>query len=262
MYYSRVTILTAQNPELHVDYVDVHSHLYEYDNDYIGELVKRKRILIVVVSDDYESSLRVIELAKSFPQNILPCVGLHPWEVGKKADPVNEANKIVEIALENNVSCLGEIGLDTKFVGDTIEVQRRVFNVFIRAAKEYDLTLNLHTAGTWEEVYEILVRNDIGRAVFHWYTGPLYMLTHLYDAGYFISVNPAIKIQQKHRAVVSAAPLDMLVSESDSPYEYRGIKMTPLLVEDVVKEIAAIKNEDPSYVAKALVNNAWRLFGR
>ncbi|HIC98249.1 MAG TPA: TatD family deoxyribonuclease [Pyrodictiaceae archaeon] len=237
-------------------YVDVHAHLYEYDYGFIVNLLETyPNLVIVAVSDDLESSKKTLELAQHFPSRIIPCLGLHPWEVGKRDSPVEEAKKIVELALDAKVACLGEIGLDTKFVGHTIELQRQVFNVFLEAARDYNLFLNLHTAGTWEEVYRLLYHYDIKYANFHWYTGPLSLLPQLRESNYTISINPAIRIQRKHRQIVSVADLDMMLTESDAPYEYKGLMLKPSDVIDVVEEIARIKGLDIYSIAYEFTNN-------
>lgn len=243
-------------------YVDVHTHFAEYDSGKAAELLSSIDIIVVAVSDDYESSLRTLELASRFKGRVAPCLGLHPWSVGEtRGDPVAEAARIVELALDSGVRCIGEVGLDTKFVPETIEKQRQVFRVFLEAARDHGLLLNLHTAGTWREVYELLVRYDVGYANFHWYTGPLDLIGAIEASGYTISVNPAVKIQRKHRAVVAAAPDNIILTESDGPYKYKGMEMSPLLVPDVVREIAAIKGYEVGRVEKIVLQNFERKWG-
>jgi TatD DNase family protein len=235
-------------------YVDAHSHAYEYSEESLASFIRENNLVVVGVSDDYASSLKTLRLSRIFKGKFIPCIGLHPWEV-KGQDAIDEARHIVELALEENIRCLGEIGLDTKFVGETIHVQREVFKIFLEAARDYNLFLNLHTAGTWEEVLNMLLKYDIERANFHWYTGPLNLLKEIYDAGYTISINPAVKIQEKHRSVVKYAPLEIILTESDSPYEYRGMRMSPELVAEVVNVIAEIKGVNPEYVRDVVWDN-------
>ncbi len=239
-------------------WVDAHCHLYEFDNTYIDSLFKQYGdLLVFAVSDDYESSLRTIELAKK-NKHVVPCIGLHPWEVGKKKDPVREAEKIAELAVREGVRCFGEIGLDTKFVAETIDVQRRVFQVFLEYGRRNRMFLNIHAAGTWEEVLE-LVKDYPAPVNIHWYTGPLHLITVIRDNGFFISINPAVKIQHKHREVVRYAPLDIILTESDGPYEYRGLRLEPKLIPNVVKEIASIKGVEEDAVREAVASNAERI---
>ncbi len=240
-------------------YVDIHTHAYEYSIDVIRKYVERG-IVLVVVSEDYPSSRITYSLSEKL-EGIIPCVGLHPWNI-KNEDAVDEALKIVDFALENNIRCLGEIGLDTRFVGDTIEAQRKVLEVFLDAARRYELFVNLHTAGTWAEVLDYLEKWNIRYANFHWYTGPLYLIERIEERGYTISVNPAVKIQHKHRKVVEESSLAILLSESDSPYNYRGMSFTPELVIDVVREIAGIKNLETKKVNKSILDNFLEKYSR
>jgi TatD DNase family protein len=240
--------------------VDVHCHLYEYSRDYIEKLFSKMRDLVVVaVSDDYESSLRTLDLARRY-KRVIPCLGLHPWEVGRVKDPIEEARRIVELAERENAPCLGEIGLDTKFVAETINAQREVFRFFLSYAKSSrPILLNVHAAGTWEEVLNYLSGMSSAIALIHWYTGPLHLLTRIRDSGFYISINPAVKIQHKHREVVRYAPLDILLTESDGPYDYRGLKLSPELIPEVLSVAAEIKGIDREALSEAVAGNFQRI---
>ncbi|BEP17627.1 TatD family hydrolase [Pyrofollis japonicus] len=236
--------------------IDMHAHLHEFSEEQLKSILSGlgEEAILVGVSDDLESSYRTIELARQYSM-IIPCIGLHPWSIKNEKEAIDEAKRIVELALDKGIRCIGEVGLDTKFVGETIEKQRKVFAIFLEAAREHNLVLNLHTAGTWSEVFDLLVKYDIKYANFHWYTGPLALLGQIEQHGYTISINPAIKIQKKHREVVKKASISIMLTESDSPYEYRGMKLTPLMIIDVLKEIALIKNMDFVEVKNQVWNN-------
>jgi len=237
-------------------YVDVHSHAHEYGVEGVRQFTEELGLIIVIVSDDYETSVKTVNIAEKV-EKVVPCVGVHPWTVDKLGPrrALEEAKKTIELALERGITCLGEIGLDAKFVPDSIEAQREVFKLYLEAARSYGFRLNLHTAGTWREVFELLVRYDVGYANFHWYTGPLDLLDAIVEHGYTISINPAVKIQKKHREVVRRAPLESMLTESDAPYKYKGLELSPRLVPMVVGEIAAIKGLEPSEVKGVLYNN-------
>ncbi|RUM47340.1 MAG: TatD family deoxyribonuclease [Hyperthermus sp.] len=235
-------------------YVDVHSHAHEYDIGFLSTIVRENRLVIVAVSDDLDSSMKTLR-ASRLVEDVIPCVGVHPWEV-KGRESVSQAERVVEMALREGVKCLGEVGLDTKFVGDTISLQREVFRVFLEASRDHGLILNLHTAGTWEEVLRLLVRYDVGYANFHWYTGPIHLIRDIASLGYTISINPAIAIQAKHRNVVREAPLEIMLTESDAPYKYRGLHLSPTMVSRVVREIAAIKGVEEGHVMETV----WSIF--
>ncbi|HID41960.1 MAG TPA: TatD family deoxyribonuclease, partial [Pyrodictium sp.] len=79
-------------------------------------------------------------------------------------------------------------------------------------------------------------------------------------SGYMISINPAVKMQRKHQAVVRNAPLSTMLTESDGPYEYRGMKLNPAMVREVVGVIASIKGIEENIVQNHVLRNAEKLF--
>lgn len=202
-------------------------HIAEYNDEYI----------IVAVSDDLESSIRTLELSKKY-SFIRPCIGIHPWSIGETS--IDELNKLLSLVDKEEVNCLGEIGLDTIFVAETIDKQREFFLKFLEKTRDYNLLLNLHTAGTWNEVFNLLLKYDIEKAYFHWYTGPLDLLNEIISQGYYIGANPAWIIQKKHRKILEYAGVNNLITESDAPYKYKGIYMTPSLVKNTLDYLSQL----------------------
>ncbi|MDH5816053.1 MAG: TatD family hydrolase [Candidatus Nezhaarchaeota archaeon] len=216
-------------------YFDAHCHLHEFSEREIREL---RDYVIVAVSDDLESSRKTLKLAEKLG-NIVPCIGVHPWAVDTVAlSCIDEVEKLVSTT---DVCALGEVGLDKKFVPQTFDRQLKFFKEFIRIAVEYDVPMNVHAAGAWREVYEELVKKDVEKAMLHWYTGPLDLLEELTGKGYFISINPALKIQKKHMIVAMEVDLGHVLIESDAPYEYRGLSLTPKLIPEVLEVLAGVK---------------------
>ncbi len=232
--------------------VDAHCHLHEFS---LGDIEKYRGYRILAVSDDFNSSLRTLDIAERF-DNVLPCIGLHPWEV--KEDSLDEVEKICELA--PRVRCLGEIGLDKLFTPQTFKLQLRVFSIFLEAAKEYGLIVNLHAAGAWREVYDLVEKHEIEKAIFHWYSGPLDLLEKITDSGYFITINPTVKINKKHMKALEAVEVENLLTESDGPYKYRGFNLKPELVKEVVRVIAEVKNLGVDEVKTQVNKNLDALF--
>ena len=216
--------------------VDAHCHLYEFDSRDIEEF---KNTLVIAVSDDAKSSHETIELAEEH-SNIIPAVGLHPWSL-KEVNPRRELREIREIIEKYDVKVLGEIGLDKKFVPETFNMQRMVFRELLGLAREYGLRVNLHAAGAWREVFNEVLSYDLDSVIFHWYTGPLNLLDEIIAQGYYISINPAVKIQEKHRRILEYVKLDYVLTESDGPYDYRGLKLTPKIIQDLLNIISTVK---------------------
>jgi Mg-dependent DNase len=169
---------------------DAHTHLHEFLDSRVEEFTKE--IVIVGVSDDYPSSRRTLELAERF-NNIVPCVGIHPWNVDKVSiDELRQLERLVSEA-----KCIGEVGLDRRFVPQTFDRQLEFFRTFVTWARDYDLPLNIHAPDAWRDVLELVRRSDVERVLIHWYTGPLNLLNEIRDYGYYLSINAAIRIHEK-----------------------------------------------------------------
>ncbi len=237
-----------------MEYVDMHCHCHEISIDELREYTKK--IILVCVSDDPGSSEATIELTKYV--DIVPCIGIHPWEAHNYS--LEDVNSLARFIDRHGIKCLGEIGLDKKFYPHTFEHQLKIFIRFLEIAREYDLFMNLHTAGAWREVYELLLKYDIKKAYFHWYTGPKTLLDSIVGSGYYIGINPAWKIQEKHRKIIEYAPITNIITESDAPYKYRNLYMKPDLVFETIGYIAKVKNMDYDEAKQVILNNYRRLF--
>jgi len=122
--------------------------------------------------------------------------------------------------------------------------------------------VNVHAPDAWADVVEELRRSDVDRALIHWYTGPLHLLDTIRDLGYYISINPAVTIQKKHQEVAAAADRRIVLVESDGPYEYRGLRLVPPLIEKTVEKMAELWSTTPEYVREIVEENAKRLWRR
>lgn len=231
-------------------YIDAHCHLYEFPDDYIEKVVRE--LIILAVSDDRSSSQRTTVLSTEY-STVYACIGVHPWEVGEQEVDIEFFKQLVEKC--EKVVCIGEIGLDRLFVPHTYNLQLEVFVKFLELAHEYDLAVNLHAAGAWRDVFDLVIKYDINRAIFHWYTGPLNLLEELIETGYKISINPSLYFQKKHRRVLEACPLKAILTESDGPYKYRGLYLRPDLIPELVETIALIKNVDVNSLIKVINQN-------
>jgi len=231
--------------------VDAHCHAYEFSE---RELEKYQSIRIICVSEDLESSRKSLELSEKFP-NMVPFIGLHPWNVAEASR--TELDEVLRLIDREEVFGIGEVGLD-KRKAVSYERQKEFFQKFCEASREYGLPMNIHALDSWTEVLEMLRRYDIESAVLHWYSGPIELLEELSEDGYMITINPAVKIQNKHRRVLEEADLDMILTESDGPYHYRGLDLKPDMISELVKFIAEVKGIAPSTVEDLVESNLRR----
>ena len=235
-----------------IKFVDAHSHAYEFGSKICNY---RDNILILCVSDDFKSSQLTLKLYKKY-KCIIPALGVHPWSLDEVS--IDDINRVIQLIEENLdiIKVVGEVGLDKRFKPQIYNVQVKVFEKFLTIAKEYNLALNLHAAGAWREVFEFLSKFKVENAIFHWYTGPINLIEEIENSGYYISINAAAKIQPKHRNLIKYVDMDHILTETDSPYKYRGLNLMPELVADAVNIIAEEKGLNMENVKKVI----WRNF--
>ncbi len=234
--------------------VDAHCHVHEYSDE---EIKSFGNIRIAGVAMDYESSGATLELAKRF-RNIDPFVGLHPWNLHKNLD---ELENIKRLAVSCGASGLGEVGVDLRFARAPFKEQLKVFSEICELAVENGLPLNVHALGGWDSVVKTCIKLGVKSLLLHWYTGPLELLKEIRDASYFISINPAVTIQQKHMHILREADMDIILTESDGPYNYRGVELTPKSLPGLLNTIASVKRLTVAEASRLIYENYLRFLG-
>ncbi|GBF09321.1 putative deoxyribonuclease [Aeropyrum pernix] len=240
---------------------DMHVHLHEYSDREVEEILDADRSLVVVaVSDDLESAWRTLDLWHTFGGRVVPCLGFHPWNV--REGRVWEAWEVLRLAYRYGVPCLGEAGLDRRFVDEyTWRVQNEVFDAFVQLAEDMGVMLNIHAPDAWRHVAHRIGWTSRARFMYHWYTGPATLPRALPEGRVWFSINSAIRVQEKSVRVAREIPLRSLVVESDGPYNYRGLRLSPLMVRETVKLVAEARGEDPGRLMEAISLNSERLLG-
>jgi Tat protein secretion system quality control protein TatD with DNase activity len=98
----------------------------------------------------------------------------------------------------------------------------------------------------------------------HFFVGDLEILKRFLAMGFTVSFTGVITFARDYDEIVRFAPLDMIMSETDSPFvapiPHRGQRNSPLYVPEVVRKIAEIRGEDFETVKVALYTNAARHF--
>ena len=234
--------------------VDAHCHAHAFSD---MELKEFSKIKIIAVSEDIESSRKTIDLSKRF-DNIIPFIGIHPWNLESMS--ARELKGVLRSLKLGEAMGIGEVGVDGR-IKKSVQKQIEVFKLFCEVSAELGLPMNIHALNAWDKVFEIMLKMDVRRALFHWYTGPIKLLKDIGEAGYYISINPAVRIQPKHRRILESAELDMIITESDGPYNYRGLRLKPTMISDLVEFISSIKDVDRISLEKIIERNFERLLG-
>jgi TatD DNase family protein len=212
-------------------YIDAHCHAYEYSEE---EIKKLENTLLVSVSEDLASTIKNFQLKEKF--NILVFVGIHPWNVHKtKKEEINKIKDFLE-----KCDGIGEVGLDKN--AKNFNKQLKVFEFFVKIAKEYSLPINLHCYNSFNECYKILEKYRIEKVNFHWFKD-FEKVKVLEENGWFASFNINIKFERKHRIALEKIDKNLILTESDGPYKYRSILMHSSQIPEILKEIEKIKGK-------------------
>jgi TatD DNase family protein len=205
--------------------------------------------------------------------NFWATVGVHPDNEDVREPALND---LLERGRLPRVVGIGETGLDYyRLNGRSIadmEWQRERYRVHIRAARELDQPLVIHTRSASDDTLAIL-REEGGagsqpqaRGVFHCFTETLDVARAALDLGFLISFSGILtfKNAQDLREVAAFVPMDRMLIETDSPYlapvPYRGKTNNPSYVPYVAQQIAQIRNCAVEDVAAATSRNFEQLF--
>ena len=248
--------------------IDTHAHLDEVEDlDKAIEVGKRVGLVaIIAVGQDYESNLKILDIAEKHNNFVYPALGLHPWSLGNMdASKVDLTLRQIEDNIEKAVG-IGEIGLDYDkrvIASADKEHQKEAFKSVLELAGRYDKPVSVHARYSWKDSFDMVKESGVKRAVFHWYTGFSSVLREIIAGGYFISATPAGEYHDEHRRAIRETPLDHLLLETDCPVTYgREIKYQSR-PSDVIRSLGAaaqIKDVAEYVVADKTTENALRFF--
>ena len=269
----------APLPEaLPVPTVDAHAHIEIVTNEAPNSEAVRKVLddaksvnvdRIVQVGYSAEQSQWCVDMANAFPGRVLAAVALHPNEAPVVADLEADWAIIEKLAQEPRVRAIGETGLD--YFRTPPELRKRQQDSFkwhIDLAKRTNKALVIHDRDSHEDVLSVLL--EVGapeKTVFHCFSGDVEMAKICIDRGYILSFAGTMTFKNAPalRDAVKLVPHDQLLVETDSPFlapmPHRGALNTPAQIANIVRAMAAERNEDVAELATALSDNAERIFG-
>jgi len=252
--------------------VDSHCHLDrlaldKYDGDLEGALAAAAANQIeyfLCVCIDLENFSAVRGIAEKY-ENISASVGVHPTETeGEEAT----IQTLLDFAAHPKVVAIGETGLDYFHVKSDSEWQRDRFRTHIRAARQAQKPLIIHTRDAREDTLRILREENAAEVggVMHCFTEDVDMAEQCIAMNFLISMSGIVtfKNAKQIHEVAQRVPLDKLLVETDSPYlapvPYRGKSNEPAYVLHVAERIAELREISLQEVAKQTTENFYRLF--
>lgn len=252
----------------HLNFPQLQSRMSEIRQDMQTAQVTRA----LLISTQLETFEDVHRLAMAY-DNFWCTAGVHPDE-----DQVQEPtlDDLLRIGQRPKVVGIGETGLDYYRLGQRsvadMEWQRQRFRLHIRAARQLQLPLVIHTRSASADTLAILKEEgedgsggSVG-GVFHCFTETAEVAKAAMELGFYISFSGILTFKNASdlRDIVTWMPLDRMLIETDSPYlapvPHRGKTNDPSLVPWVARQIASLRDLSDEQVAALTSANFDRLF--
>lgn len=221
--------------------------------------------LIMNVGADMPSSRRSVVLAKKYPF-IYAAVGVHPHEVEEMTD--EDLQDLRELAGEEKVRAIGEIGLDYYYDNSPRDKQKYWFEKQIELAQELDMPIIIHCRDAVQDCLDILKKYDFSRTsgVMHCFSGSAETAAEIVKMGFYVAFGGAITFKNNKKAcgVVQSVPMERLLIETDCPYltpePHRGKRNDSRYVKYVAEKVAEFRGIPVEEVEQVTMFNAKCLF--
>lgn len=249
---------------------DSHAH---YDDDafcedrdvLLGSLKENGVGYVADIGADMESSYKALELAKKYPF-IYAAVGLHP-DAAVECTQEN-LKKLKDIALDDRVKAIGEIGLDYHYEPEKKEAQKKCFEAQIDLARQSGLPIVVHSREAAKDTLDIIksTKADSVGGVIHCFSYSREMAKEYIDMGFYIGIGGVLtfKNAKKLREVTEYVPLDRILLETDCPYlspvPERGKRNSSLNLRYVVKAVSELKGIPEDRIISETCRNAFRMY--
>ncbi|XP_048841484.1 putative deoxyribonuclease tatdn3 isoform X1 [Brienomyrus brachyistius] len=260
-------------------FIDCHCHIsaaeFTKDRDDVIKRAEEAGVrMLISVTEEASEFEKAVQLSKSYPGLLVPCLGIHPVQHSDSREHRSVAIQDLECALplfqkyKDDIVAIGEIGLDftpwyAPYPQQRAE-QQQVFRRQLEIAKEMDLPVNIHSRSAARQTIRILKEQGIGHALLHNFAGRPSVAMEGVKAGYCFSFPPAACRNEQRAAVIKQIPLEHICLETDSPAlgPEKHVRNEPKNIVLSCEYIAKVKGLTPEKVMEATTWNAVRLFPR
>ena len=245
---------TAGNQESAVELVDAHCHvdLFGKEEANVIEELGRTRVHTIAVTNAPSVYFHTRDVAEG-KQYLHPAVGLHPELVHSHAHELERMWPHLA-----GTRFVGEVGLD--YVTSDLDIRRRQRDLFsrilARCAESADKVITVHSRRSASDVLAAVGDAFPGTVVLHWFSGTRRELDRAVRAGCWFSVNPAMFRSEGGQSLVSAMPMDRVLTETDGPFvKVGGRPARPPDAEAAVRGLARVWGEPFEAAARRVLEN-------
>ena len=261
--------------------IDVHCHLnfHSFEKDYdqmISNAESAGVKTIINVGTKIDSSEKAVELGKKY-NNLYAIVGVHPHHADKLEKGWED--ELENLCKNDKVVGIGECGMDYyRYKSNDIvdpKLQKEVFIKQIELSHKLKLPLQIHNRLAGKEIIDILINHKSyllnPPGMFHCMSGDIDFLRKVLDLGFHVGFDGNITYKgiapgetTELIDLVRYAPIDRIVTETDSPFltpePKRGSRNVPENVIIVGEFVARTKHLTISNLDKITSKNAAEIF--
>jgi TatD DNase family protein len=245
----------------------MHLHLAQFDADRATVIAHANAAGVarmVEIGYDLASSRAAIDLAEQHPQ-IFAVVGVQP-HYAAEAD-ASWLAEVRRLAAHPKVVAIGEIGLDYYHDRAPHDLQQQLFRQQLALARELGKPVVIHSRDAQADTVRVMSEAARGQpGIMHSFSGDWAYAEACLEIGFLLSFSGPLtfaKATDLHE-VARRAPLDRILTETDSPYlaphPLRGKRNQPANVRLVAEQLAALREMALEDLAGAVWRNAAGIF--
>ena len=245
-----------------MQFMDTHVHLQDFNGRNATEIITSAQKVgvsgFVCISAHENDWSQVIKIARMFPQNVVPALGIHPWYAESCSD--NWDNKLETFLQKHPTAAIGECGID-RHKNIAPDLQEKIFIKQIEIAQDLQRPLIIHAVKAQAQIEKLWHRLPT-KTVFHSFNSSLEFLRQIVEHGFYIGVNFSILRNPQKVQILPNIPLTQMLLETDAPYQPRekGEDNTPALLPKLAHEIALIRGDSIETFAQQTYQNANYIF--
>ncbi|MGP1394274.1 MAG: TatD family hydrolase [Inquilinaceae bacterium] len=256
--------------------VDSHCHLdfpdFAEDMDAVMDRARQAGVARLVTICTRPSRLPgVLAIAERF-DDVYCAVGVHPHEAEAEGDIT--AADLGALVRHPKIVGIGETGLDYHYDHSPRARQQHSFRTHIRAARDTELPLIVHTRSADDDTIRLLREEGTGgsapdvRGVLHCFSGGRALAEAAVEMGFYISFSGILTFNRSDdlRAIAADVPVDRLLVETDAPYlapvPKRGRRNEPSFVAHTAAKLGEVVGLDSETVAARTTANFFSLFDK
>lgn len=252
--------------------IDSHVHLddakFDYDRENLIKGLKEHGLdRVYNIGADLESSIASVELADKY-EIIKAVIGVHPHAASEYNQEVED--KLIELAKNENVRAIGEIGLDYYYDNSPRDIQVQVFKKQIELANKLKLPIVVHSREAAKETFDIISSykekyKDL-KFLIHCFSQSVEMMREYVKMGCYIALGGVVTFKNSKvpKEVAKEVPLENLLLETDCPYlapePMRGKRNEPMFIKYSAQKIAEIRGISLEELLKATDENTRRFY--